>query len=135
MRKARLPKFQSPSEKMANRFLDRFDLVIHADLLGFDAPPWCEQGVAHDHYWVSIMDKTEQREPLQFDYWNSFRSKEEDYRPTNYEILSCVSQDKAVDLSEMWLVLDDIVKDIRHQQERINGFFTIEELAALECIQ
>jgi hypothetical protein len=76
-------------ERKANKFLDRFGLVIHADFAGDNkCPPWCNGSHGHgEHYRVSVMDKDEHRRPITFDFWSSEKAKENGDRPTNYSIL------------------------------------------------
>jgi hypothetical protein len=124
------------AEDQANRFLDRFGLVLHAEFLGNDPPPWCRKGdvraaIHGDHYRIFIMDKGETRQ-LEYDFWNSCRSKEENYRPANYEILAGLSADLRTDLG----FLEDETGDaIRDHQDNISNFFTAEELAELQEIR
>ena len=132
MKKTHTQGFQNPErsmDKQANRFLDRFGLTIHADLLGSDVPPWGE-GQSHDHFRVSVMDKGEERAPLEFDYWASLHSTEKNYRPTNYEILACLSEDLRVDPTNLWWAEDHRDVILAHQ-DNISRFFTGDELAEI----
>jgi len=134
MRKTSRQEFQDQNmDKQANRFLDRFGLTIHADLVGNDIPPWGE-GHSHDHFRVSVMDKKEKRAPLEFDYWASLHSTEKNYRPTNYEILACLSDDMKVDPENLWWAQDHRQAILVHQK-KMNHFFTGEELTELEDIR
>jgi len=124
------------AEDQANRFLDRFGLVLHAEFLDDSPPPWCgsddvRAAIHGDHYRIFVMDKGETRQ-LEYDFWNSCRSKEEDYRPSNYEILAGLSIDSR---TELGFLEDDVEAAIRDHQNNISIFFTAEELAKLQEIR
>jgi hypothetical protein len=122
-------------QRKANRFLDKYGIIIHAELSVEEerCPLWCDGSHIHgDHYTTWIMDKTGKREHFHFDFWNSLTAKEDGNRPTNYDILAGI----ACDLQYQDDALDDDEVRIRvnAQKKKIESFFTEEELKDLKEI-
>jgi hypothetical protein len=116
-------------ERLATLFLEKFDLVIHADLLDDVCPPWCDGNHIHGkHYLVTVMDKGEQRS-FEFDFWESEKDKDENNRPNNYPILAMVSS--TID-ADPWDADEATLQKIAEFTERAKKFFTGEELKELQ---
>lgn len=105
-------------------------------------PPWCKdnQHVHGDHYRVSLMRKDDEDSILEFDYWNSQNSKEKGERPSNYELLACISSmahtsTDPYEVEQEFGVDDDHARLIANEAERHHSFFSAEELEDLCIIQ
>lgn len=127
----------------ADKFCEQYGLVIHADYTNSGrCPPWCRDNehVHGDHYHISIMRK-DSDEVLEFDYWNSQVSKDKGERPSNYEILACVShqalmpEDPLHVIHEMGDMKLDRAQKIAEEGERFRQFFSVEEMGDLVIIQ
>jgi hypothetical protein len=120
-------------DRQAQAFLDRFNLTIHADKDDKVCPPWCEGDHLHgDHYVVSIIDKSEKREPFIFDFWNSYKDKENGDPPTEYQVLAALAiQIDAKPFGES----QEILKYLQILTNKSLAFFTEYELNALQEIQ
>jgi hypothetical protein len=80
-------------EQQANNFLNKHGLLLHAQLVPFAPPSWLgENGVCGDKYRVSLIRKNGQG-VFEFDYWSSYNDAQKQDRPTEYDILTCLSSD------------------------------------------
>ena len=116
-------------ERLATRFINKFEFVIHAELSKNVCPEWCEE-IDHmhgSHFMVYIMDKLEHRDPFVFDFWGTLHDKKNDNRPSNYSILSALNFSIISDLME-----DEMTEKIKEFSNRVKEFFSKEELKELE---
>lgn len=80
-------------EQKANEFLNKHGLIVHAQLVPFTPPSWLgSNGVCGEKYRVSLIRKNGQG-IFEFDYWGSYNDAQKQERPTEYDILTCVSSD------------------------------------------
>jgi len=122
--------------RKANKFLDKYGIIIHAELSVEEekCPLWCDGSHIHgDHYVTWVMDKTGDREHFNFDFWNSLTAKDEGNRPTNYDILACLACDLQY-RDDLDLDDEKIRVQVNAQKQKIEAFFTEEELADLKEI-
>lgn len=127
----------SKHDQLAQSFLDRFELAIHADHAGDDCPAWCD-GKNHihgKHFEVAVMSKIAERE-LRFDYWSSLKRKEEGDPPSEYEILFCLAHEiyclEDFNEDEFDAYGKEKVEAMMQLHDSAKFFFSEEEMLALK---
>ncbi len=79
-------------DRQADDFLLKHRLSIHAERLAFEPPLWAMDGSpCGERYRVSITRLDDVYAVIDFHYWSSFNDALRNRRPSNYDMLTCVS--------------------------------------------
>ena len=143
---------QSKYELQAIEFLKTHNLsMLIAESKIQDAPTWCENGKHGTKYDVRIIGTEfrtvyggtpiEDCRTLDFPFWNSLHAKQEGSRPTEYDILACISSDANAPTTadEVYQEFGDMLPSkceaVARFARELQSFFTPSELDALGAIQ
>jgi len=125
----------------ARVFLRVHGFSITSENLGFEAPPWNENGIHGEKYRVKIRRTTGSRQSITFPFWNSQAAMENGEELTDYDVLACLSSE-----ANMPTDPDQVVEELGEMKpsqaiasanfaKRLQAFFTERELEALSRIQ
>ncbi len=131
--------------KQAKDFMTKHRITIKKIQLDTRPPKWEDNPRYNRFRYQIIVTKKPQNKSLTFKFWDSINNFYQNKRPTNYDILACLSMESYVyeDFEDFCSSLgysSDSIKALRTFKEvnrfakRINKFFTSVELEELREI-
>ena len=132
----------SDYEEKANKFLEAHGISFKAIYISDDCPDWCDDSHIHgDKYEASF--SREGREDLKLFFWNSYHDKMKGISPVAYDVLAAITKTDPGSFEDFCDELgydsdsrkaEATYKAVKAEWEKVNLFFALDEIEALEEI-